>query len=360
MNTHTITRPRLAATLSVAALLTATVAIVAPGASDAAGARDAAGNAAAAKQTEGAPAAPEQADAAAAKVTWKPRWHSEFGGSAPAKWNGVADTPLSGWTTADRIMVSQAKKSQAHYLARNVDQRGGNLVITTERHCVKKSAKHTDFDLYRDSTASVAACGAGQKAVYSSGRLDLLDAGKQLAGNFKVEFKASMPDQPAVGTRQALWMHNTAQYCDSVDAITDLGEFDALEWYGDRPGRTTATTHMSCKGGGDWKTLRRQHAGPMSNADSTFHVWSVEKVGKRVRYFIDGKLLDGKDVCGAGKFDLTAPATCGQVMGLPYFLIMNGEVFKDGANGTGHRSPLDGQRFPKQQLQVDWVRTYTG
>ena len=354
MNTRRIRTPRVAAAVAVAALMTTAVAVAAPGASDAAG------NATVANGTQDALPAQQGADADAAKVTWKPRWHSEFGGSAPAKWNGVADTPLSGWTTANRIMVSQAKKSQAHYLARNVDQRGGNLVITTERHCIKKSANDTDFDLYRDDTASVAACGAGKKAVYSSGRLDMLDQGKQLAGNFKVEFKASMPDQPAVGTRQALWMHNTAQYCDSVDALTNLGEFDALEWYGDRPGRTTATTHMSCKGGGDWKTIRRQHEGPMSNADGTFHVWSVEKVGKRVKYFIDGRQLDGKDVCGAGRFDLTAPASCEQVMGLPYFLIMNGEVFKDGTNGTGHRSPLDGQRFPKQQLQVDWVRTYTG
>jgi hypothetical protein len=338
MSTHTITRPRLAVGVAVAALLTATVAAVAPTPSDAA-----------------APAA----EAAAAKATWTPRWHSEFGGTAPSKWKAVADTPLSGWTTANRIMVSQAKKSQAHYLARNVDQRNGKLVITTERHCVKKTAKHTDFDLYTNATASVAPCGPNQKAVYSSGRLDMLDPAKQLTGSFKLEFKASMPDQPAVGTRQALWMHNTAQYCDSVDAITNLGEFDAVEWYGDRPGRTTATTHMSCKGGGDWKTLRRQHAGPMSNAANTSHVWTVEKTGNRVKYFIDGRQLDGKDVCGAGKFTLTDPATCGQVMGLPYYLIMNGEVFKDGNNGTGHRSPLDGQRFPKQQLQVDWVRTYT-
>ncbi|SDP66258.1 Glycosyl hydrolases family 16 [Pedococcus dokdonensis] len=343
MNTRTITRPRLGAGLAVATLLTAAVAAVAPGISDAA-----------------APSAHPAAAAAATKTTWEPRWHSEFGGNAPAKWKGVPDTSRTAWSTANRIMVSQAKKSQAHYLARNVDQRSGNLVITTERHCVKKSATHTNFDLYTNATASVAPCGAGKKAVYSSGRLDMLDAGKQLSGNFKVEFRASMPDQPAVGTRQALWMHNTDQYCDSVDALTNLGEFDALEWYGDRPGRTTATTHMSCKGNGDWKTIRRQHAGPMSNADNTFHVWSVEKVGKRVKYFMDGKQLDGKDVCGAGKFTLTAPVSCAQVMGLPYFLIMNGEVFKDGNNGTGHRSPLDGRRFPKQQLQVDWVRTYTG
>jgi hypothetical protein len=373
MNTTRIRTPRVAAAVAIAALMTTVVAVAAPGASDAAGTGHKGDRQAGAKAAQQSPRqAPVKAAADQAKVSWKPMWHSEFGTSAdqwPDAWKSAPQASLSDWSVLDRTMVSWEKKSQARYLKRNVDQSGGNLVITTRRVCATKAPSgHLDFSWLKNSQPSVDRCaGKRDHPVYTSGRLQMQNPAFQPTGaNVRIDFKATLPTQPATGTRQALWANNATSYCNPTDkVVTNLGEVDALEWYGNAPSGSFSTTHMSCRGTGDdpWQTIRREHRDPVQAG--TTHIWSVRKTGNSVSYYLDGQRVEEKssrrpDSCGTAPFDVPAPADCNVIMNSPWMTILQGEVFK-GKFDAGKRQsgPNDVADFAKQQLKVDWVRVYT-
>lgn len=372
MNANVFKRKRAATALALACAVTATVAITAPGTSDAAGkGRDARHG-----DQQTAAAAPAEATVKAAavqaKVSWKPMWHSEFGTSAdqwPDAWKSAPQASLSDWSVLDRTMVSWEKKSQARYLKSNVDQSGGNLVITTRRVCATKAPSgHLDFSWLKNSQPSVDRCaGKRNHPVYTSGRLQMQNQAFQPSGaNVRIDFKATLPTQPATGTRQALWANNATSYCSSTDkVVTNLGEVDALEWYGNAPSGSFSTTHMSCRGTGDdpWQTIRREHRDPVQAG--TTHIWSVRKTGNSVSYYLDGKRVEEKsskrpDTCGTAPFDVPAPADCNVIMNSPWMTILQGEVFKGDFHADKRQSgPNNKADFAKQQLKVDWVRVYT-
>lgn len=355
MNTSTRTRKRLVSGLALAAVVTATVGATTTVAGNAAG-------------SDG-----QRADAAAAK-SWKPMWHSEFGtakGQWPAEWRTVADTGLSTWTVLDRVVVSPGK-SQARTLDANVRQDAGKLVITTRRVCAKAAPTDaSDFTWLAGSKPSVKPCGGTRKEpVYTSGRLQMQDPAHQASGaNVRMDFRATLPSRPATGTRQALWANNAQPYCSydgTTVTTTNLGEVDALEWYGNKPGASFSTTHMSCAtdGAHPGRTLRREHQDPVKPGST--HTWSVIKRGNTATYLLDGLPVEEKqakaiDSCRKGPFTVPTTASCATIMRSPWMTILQGEVFAGKYTaGSRQSGPRDGADFAVQKLKVDWVRVYTG
>lgn len=352
-------RNRLAAGVVLATFATATVAATTTLAGNAAGA--------------GTAARAGDQQAAAAKG-WKPAWHSEFGSPRsqwPTAWRKVEDAPLSAWSTKDRVVVSPGK-SQARNLAKNVDLANGKLVITTRRLCAKVApTSETDFSWLADSKPSVKACSGARKVpVYTSGRLQMEAAAYQASGAaVRMDFRATLPSDPATGTRQALWANNAQPYC-SYDGktvtVTNLGEVDAVEWYGNKPGASYSTTHMSCatNGAHPGRTLRREHQDPVK-AGST-HTWTVIKRGNTATYLLDGKAVEEKeakaiDSCRKAPFTVPDTASCATIMRSPWMTILQGEVFAGKYKAANRQSgPNDKAAFPVQKLKVDWVRVYTG
>ncbi len=244
-------------------------------------------------------------------------------------------------------------KSQAEFLDSNVDVRGDALVLRSQRHCVKKESTPLT-----EKNARAGACAHGKITRYSSARVHRAAGLPNPSGNFRVVFRASLPE-PVAGTRSALWMKNSAPYCDAEgvpagDIPTNLGELDALEWYGKNPRTTTASTHLAC----DPQSLKTRHAYNKRDGlqPGGMHTWAVERRGNRVWYFVDGARVGTVDVCGKGKLNGVSKAKCDAIFALPWTLIMQGEVF--GHKG-GFTPPANSARFPAQHLKVDWVKVFT-
>lgn len=298
----------------------------------------------------GVAAASSQAQAAtvaAAAAKPPPLWEDNFANpQAVANWAVITGK------------ISDKKKSQAHFLASNVFPKDGNLVLRSQRHCVKDAnTKPTD-----DNASAKVCDGKRPVTKYSSGRVHRGAGLAASSGNFRIEFKATLPADAVTGTRSALWMKNAAPYCDA-DGVTDdqiptdLGELDALEWYGERPGRTTATTHMACHGKNNLKTRQEPNKRDDLRAGST-HTWTVERWGNRIKYWIDGHRVGDTDACGKGELNPIKQDKCDRILNLPWLLIMQGEVFKKGDNGTGYTAPDDSKPFPQQRFLIHWVRAY--
>lgn len=252
----------------------------------------------------------------------------------------------------DTGRIGAKGKSQAHFLAANVFPENGALVVRSRRHCAKEGEPLTD------ANAREAPCGNPKNTRYSSGRLNR-DAGI-LAGNFKVEFTATLP-KAEPGTRSALWMKNPAKYCTDEEATnlpTNLGELDALEWHGahDWREKTTATTHMSCHSKENTDTWQSPHHRSGAR-EGTKHTWTVERRGNKIKYWIDDTRV-GTDVCGKRELKAIGQKQCDQILDQPWSLRMQGEVFGNGHSEGRYAPPDDKKHFSEQRFLIHSVRVY--
>lgn len=288
----------------------------------------------------------------AAKAARGPHYHlvldSEFNGSS-----------LEGWTERDTITNKQPEgaSQQSFDLGRNVWVANGHAALAANRVCKPKSQPRSAI---RGLSPHPGVCPRGTATKYTSSRLERFPNQWPALKDFRVEFKVTLP-RINPGTRASTWLHTDQSYCKVTPAKRTwpgIGELDAVEYYGrgqmrtsgwNRP-RATSTTHMTC----DWaagqthrqtsSAYREVHAG------GTYR-FAVERIAGATHYYVNGKPTATMR-CGRGKFAMLTQKRCNQVLGRPWRLIMDQEVFK------GRFGPADGRRFPSQYLKVDWVKVW--
>jgi len=236
-------------------------------------------------------------------------------------------------------------ESQAYFRLKNVRVVDGDLVIRSMRHCLAGAPTE-------DTTPHPAPCGSKENTKYSTGRAQkwLVPAGPD---DWRVTFKAKVPQGAAGGTRSALWMLNTPGlgYCKGAEKPT-FGEIDVLEWYtaGSREQRTTATTHLECK---DNTHVSEGGARDFVGDRAVFHDWSVTRRGSVLTYRMDDKVVL-KHTCNEG--GLAGVEQCADILNAGWLGIMQGEVFKRDP-GTGfYAGPRWDKRFPTISLVIRNVK----
>jgi len=251
------------------------------------------------------------APASAEKSPWKLLWSDEFNGvdgSPPnlAKW--IYDTGGGGW----------GNKELESYTSRleNVQQRGGNLVITAIRE------KYIGLD--------------GITRPYTSARLTTKGQFEQAYGRFEARMKLPL----GKGIWPAFWMlgaNNDAERwpgCGEIDVMENIGE----------AGHVYSTLHGPGYSGA--KGISAPYELPAGEAVNTdFHVYAVEWEPERIRFYLDDRLIverTPKDLPPGTKW----------VYDHPFFLILNVAV---GGEWPGY--PDDTTVFPQSML-VDYVRVY--
>jgi beta-glucanase (GH16 family) len=252
-----------------------------------------------------------RAAAAPAQAQWKLVWSDEFNGvdgSLPdlAKWD--FDTGGNGW----------GNKELETYTSRleNVQQRGGNLVITTIRE------RYTGLD--------------GMTRSYTSARLTTKGQFEQAYGRFEARMKLPL----GKGIWPAFWMLGA-----NSDAVRwpACGEIDMMENIGE-PGRIYSTLHGPGYSGA--KGISEPYNLPAGEGVNTdFHVYSVEWEPERIRFYLDDRLI-------VERTPKDLPPDTKWVYDHPFFLILNVAV-----GGEWPGSPDETTMFPQSML-VDYVRVY--
>lgn len=235
--------------------------------------------------------------------------------------------------------------SRAQFRAPNVSfDAAHNLVITTARHC---SARRNVPDQLATHPRR---CRNLSNTRYSSGRAELLTLPS--GGNFSVSFTARMPQRSAAGSRMALWLVHRP-YCDANNPVnTTFGELDALEWYSRGRGTSRSTTHMTCDRQRTPQFLSKAVKATINAAKA--HTWKVVRDGRVVKYFVDGTRV-AKHACGATKpFGSLGPLQCDAILNGPWYIVMQGEVFKKGG-GTLLSGPSSRATFPTQRMVISNV-----
>lgn len=246
-----------------------------------------------------------------AESQWKLVWSDEFNGvdgSPPdlAKW--TYDTGGGGW----------GNKELESYTSRleNVQQRGGNLVITAMRE------KYTGLDAVTRR--------------YTSARLTTKGQFWQRYGRFEAKLKLPL----GKGIWPAFWMLGT-----NIGKVRwpGAGEIDVMENIGEA-GRIYSTLHGPGYSGAT--AISAPYDLPPGEAVNTgFHVYAVEWSPERIRFYLDDKLIverTPKDLPQGTKW----------VYDHPFFMILNVAV---GGGWPGY--PDDTTMFPQSML-VDYVRVY--
>lgn len=272
--------------------------------------------------------------------------------SAPQAKAAIKDKNLSeeftGATLAPRWAVfvgpGEAGKSIANYTADSVKQSGGKLSITTARRCDSVTGP------IRNKCAN---------PVYTSGRIDSTWAALP-KGNFRIAFRAKLPDKPLQGTRWALWLKNDQPYCANGSNVNQ-GEVDVLEYYGKKAFRNQSygVSHLSCTGNGSGADAY-QDSNRVTFSQRGWHVWSVERRGGTLTYRVDAKVV-GRTVCGEGETAAVSKNRCKKILQeTNWRFIIQGEVFSGdrAANDAKQAAPRAGKAFPKQTMKVDWMRIY--
>lgn len=252
------------------------------------------------------------------------------------------------WTTvkpADNKPVNP--KSRAYFRLANVKVTNNNLVIRSMRHCI--AGKPTE-----KTKAHPAKCGSKENTKYSTGRVQKMLVPPN-AGNWRVTFKAKMPQGAAAGTRSALWMLNTHGvdgYCKDKEVKSNFGEMDVLEWYSakGREKTSTATTHLTCNGS---TFISEGGARSFVGSPAAFHDWSVTRSGLALTYRMDKKIVLTQK-CGKGK--LTKVKDCKKILDSGWQAIMQGEVFKRGLKGDAFVTPDWTKPFPTISLVIRDVK----
>lgn len=244
--------------------------------------------------------------------------------------------------------IPRHPESQAFFRYENVKVVDGDLVITTMRHCLK--AKPTEV-----TKPHPKACSSKAATKYSTGRVEknLIPVG---TGDWKVTFRAKVPQGAAGGTRSALWMLNNpgVGYCEGSEKET-FGEIDVLEWYtaGKREKKTTATTHLECKNN---EHVSAGAAKPFAGSAAKFHDWSVTRQGLKLTYRMDNKVVL-KQTCN--KDDLPGVGKCDDILNAGWIGIIQGEVFKRDPAAGFYAGPDWKADFPTVSFVVRNVEVMT-
>ena len=242
---------------------------------------------------------------------WKLVWSDEFNGvdgSPPdlAKW--TYDTGGGGW----------GNKELESYTSRleNVQQRGGNLVITAMRE------KYTGLDAVTRP--------------YTSARLTTKGQFSQKYGRFEARLKLPL----GKGIWPAFWMLGA-----NIGKVRwpDAGEIDVMENIGEA-GRIYSTLHGPGYSGAEG--ISAPYDLPAGESVNTgFHVYAVEWSPERIRFYLDDRLI-------VERTPRDLPTGTKWVYDHPFFMILNVAV---GGEWPGY--PDDTTVFPQSML-VDYVRVY--
>lgn len=270
--------------------------------------------------------------ASASGLTKDPTGIANRDSAAPDPWPGK----WADWGVVKPVEnIPRHPESQAYFRYENVKVVNGDLVISTMRHCLK--AKPTE-----KTKPQTKACSSKAETKYSTGRVEknLVPAG---AADWKVTFKAKVPQGAAGGTRSALWMLNNpgVGYCVGSEKPT-FGEIDVLEWYtaGKRDKKTTATTHLECNNN---EHVSAGAAKPFVGSRAKFHDWSVERQGQKLTYRMDNKVVL-KQTCNKG--DLSGVESCDEILNAGWIGIIQSEVFKRNPGAGFYAGPDWKSDFP--------------
>lgn len=243
---------------------------------------------------------------------WKLTWSDEFdgiGGTAPdpTKWE---------FDRGGRGFGNDEFESYTSRL-KNVQQRGGNLVITALKE------RFTGED--------------GIERWYTSGRIKSKGKFSQRYGRFEARVKLPL----GKGIWPAFWLLG-----DDVSMVgwPECGEIDVMENIGE-PGRIYSTLHGPGYSG-DHAISAKFNLGEGRRVDDAFHTYAVEWEPERIRFFFDDGLIverSPKDLPDGAKW----------VYDHPFFVILNVAV-----GGYWPKYPDASTRFPQTML-VDYVRVYS-
>lgn len=203
--------------------------------------------------------------------------------------------------------------------------------------------KQLEYDTDRATNASLDGAGhllitarreSYQGSAYTSARLTT--AGKHEFRHGKVEARMKLPS--GQGMWPAFWMLG-ANY--PTAGWPQAGEIDIMEFRGQEPTVIHGTLHGPGYSGTAGFT--RAHTLASGRFDTEFHVFTVEWLGDRIDWFVDGELFQ--------RIKRTyAPGTW--VFDDDFYVILNLAV---GGNYVG--APNAGTPFP-QSVVVDYVRVY--
>lgn len=191
-------------------------------------------------------------------------------------------------------------------------------------------------------------------AAYTSGRVQSQGKGDFLYG--RVDVRAKLP--VGQGTWPALWMlpsdpYRYATTCadqeewqgsSSCDAWPNSGEIDIMEHVGYDPGRVHGTVHNRAF---YWANQeQRKGSVEVTDADKTFHIYSLEWAPEYIHIYLDGSLYFSyfrkQGGWEAWPYDH------------PYHVILNLAVGGDWGRAGG---PIEDDVFPVS-MEVDYVRIF--
>ena len=244
------------------------------------------------------------------KMVWNEVWADEFnytGLPDSSKWDydeGDGCPHVCGWGNNELQFYTRNRKENARV-------ENGHLVIEA----------HKENYLNRD---------------YSSARLVSRQKGDWRFG--KIEVKAKLPS--GVGTWPAIWMLPTDWKYGGWPAS---GEIDIMEHVGYAPDTIFGTVHTQAFNH-MYGTHKSDHIF-MPDAESAFHVYSIEWDEEEIRFYVDDKQYF--QFVNSGKNTEEWP------FDQRFYLIMNIAV---GGNWGGKKG-VDEEIWP-QRMEVDYVRVY--
>jgi len=231
-------------------------------------------------------------------------WADEFNGT------GLPDP--SKWEYEVGFVRNNEKQYYTLERTKNVRQEDGNLVIESLKE---------DF----------------KDAKYTSGSINTLDK-KSFEGDIRVEVSAKLPK--GKGIWPAIWMMGA-----NIKQVgwPKCGELDIMEFVGHTPGKVFGTLHWwDSSPAKEDKHLSKGNNMMINDLHTAFHVYSLERKGKTISLFIDGKNL----------LTFAAPATAYEnTFTGPVYLLLNTAV------GGSWGGDIDDSIFPQKYL-IDYVRVY--
>lgn len=250
--------------------------------------------------------------ASSEKKEWKLTWSDEFDGAdgtGPDLGKWTFDVGGGGFGNDEFETYTSSLK--------NVQQRGGNLVITALKE------RYTGSD--------------GIERWYTSGRLKSKGRFSQAYGRFEARMKLPL----GRGIWPAFWLLG-----DDASAVgwPQCGEIDVMENIGE-PSRVYSTLHGPGYSG-DHAISAKFNLQSGQRVDDAFHTFAVEWEPQKIRFFFDDALI-------VERTPKDLPAGAKWVYDHPFFVILNVAV-----GGYWPKYPDASTKFPQTML-VDYVRVYS-
>jgi hypothetical protein len=282
---------------------------------------------------------------------WKLQWKDTFNdGIISDRWKVMDDTSFP-W---DRF---------SQYRQFNSDERGGNLILTSRRHCLTPGE---DMTL---TNAQTEPCAPGETERYSAGRVE--QAVKDIEGDFKVTVRVKMP-LGKIGTREAIWMNNLQDmgepnggYCiegsSEVEGSSEPNdEKDLVEWYGDR--KVRASHHLYCEDGelAEVPRARKIRAKQMKK----YNEYTVTRIGNKTEFFVNDRAIP---LLQSKKRSFDTPRDFDGVSNAEYWTTrqyLEGMIFCTRAFDEKTENPLfsrpdSSKPFPERSMKIDKISVYT-